>query len=255
AARPAATMLPPEFAAIRSKLRATSCPPAVAPNSAWSVRTWMIDHDPPPSSDRRRYTFGGGGVMSVLITLPQAHYSGGGRFPAHVEVGELTPYVQEGDFVSGVKVPGGQRRRFGLPCRGACHRRDHRPVIRGVAVGQRQLRPLVHEVRRRGRLDGFSRGSRTPWAILRSISGSFARASLRVTTPGRSPSLLLLPLRGWCTSTSRRTSAPNAFQASRSTPSPIQIHQRFRCAAGKIRTCYPRLRRPVLYPDELQPRT
>jgi len=66
----------------------------------------MIDHDPPPSSDRRRYTFGGGGVMSVLITLPQAHYSGGGRFPAHVEVGELTPYVQEGDFVSGVKVPG-----------------------------------------------------------------------------------------------------------------------------------------------------
>jgi hypothetical protein len=26
------------------------------------------------------------------------------------------------------------------------------------------------------------------------------------------------------------------------------------CAAGKIRTCYPRLRRPVLYPDELQPR-
>jgi hypothetical protein len=69
------------------------------------------------------------------------------------------------------------------------------------------------------------------------------------------PSLLLLALRGWCTSTSRKTSAPNAFQASRSTPSPIQIHQRFRCAAGKIRTCYPRLRRPVLYPDELQPRT
>lgn len=28
-----------------------------------------------------------------------------------------------------------------------------------------------------------------------------------------------------------------------------------RCAAGKIRTCYPRLRRPVLYPDELQPQT
>ena len=25
------------------------------------------------------------------------------------------------------------------------------------------------------------------------------------------------------------------------------------CAAGKIRTFYPRLRRPVLYPDELQP--
>jgi hypothetical protein len=26
-------------------------------------------------------------------------------------------------------------------------------------------------------------------------------------------------------------------------------------AADKIRTCYPRLRRPVLYPDELQPQT